>query len=440
MALSGAVIEEVVMRKTGTLSAVIIGLTIACHASASRAFAQSPNVVIQWNQTLQTLFVGTGPGVHIRALPMMHIAMFDAINSIEEVYTPYFGRVKGSHRGSAEAAAAAAARDVLAALYPDQQTTFDKLLATQLAGILPGRARQGEAIGHAAAAAVLKWRHNDGWPALQTDIVPDPTYVLPMFPGLWQPTPPANSLATFTFFPRVVPFAMLTSTQFLPAPPPTLISARYTADFDEVKLLGSATSAVRTPEETLWAQVHAGVNTQIGFFHVWNGVAGSVAHGEGLSLIDTARMFVLLTVGLHDGLQTSFTSKFAYGLWRPVTAIRRADEDQNDATDADPMWTPLLPTPPYPAYAGNAACLSAASARALQIAFGRDDISFSVTYPRTMGLPTETRNYTGFWDLATQEARSRILGGIHYQFDSDASQAACVKAPEFAAAHHMLPR
>ena len=91
------------MRKTRTLSVVIIGLTMACHASASRAFAQSPNVVIQWNQTLQTLFVGTGPGVHIRALPMMHIAMFDAINSIEEVYTPYFDQVKGSHGGSAEA-------------------------------------------------------------------------------------------------------------------------------------------------------------------------------------------------------------------------------------------------------------------------------------------------------------------------------------------------
>jgi hypothetical protein len=271
-------------------------------------------------------------------------------------------------------------------------------------------------------------------------IVPDPTYVLPTFPGLWQPTPPANSFATFTFFPKVVPFAMLTNTQFLPEPPPTLTSARYAADFNEVKLLGSATSAVRTTEETLMAQVHAGVNTQVGFFHVWNTVARTVAQDEGLTLIDTARMFVLLSVGLHDGLQTSFTSKFIYGLWRPVTAIRRAAEDQNAATDADPAWTPLLTTPSYPSYAGNVACLSAASARALQIAFGRDDIPFSVTYPRTMGLQTETRSFTGFSDLAQQEARSRILGGIHYQFDSDASRQACAKVPEFTASRFMLPR
>jgi hypothetical protein len=427
--------------KAGRLSAVIVATTILLQASALRASAQTPNVVIQWNQTLQTLFVGTGPGIHLRVLPMMHIAMFDAINSIEDAYTPYLGQVKGSHGASAEAAAATAARDVLAALYPAQTAMFDTLLSTQLAGMPRGRVQQGEAIGHAVAAAVLKWRLNDGWPATQAAVVaPDATYVLPTFPGLWQPTPPANNLATFTFYPNVRPFVMLTSTQFLPPPPPTLLSARYAADFNEVKLLGSVSSAARTADETLMTQVHAGVNTQIGFFHVWNRVAADVAQRQGLSLVDTARTFVLLTVALHDGLQTSFTSKFAYGLWRPVTAIRRADEDQNAATAADPTWTPLLTTPNYPAYAGNAACLSAASARALQIAFGRDDIPFTVIYPRTMGLPTETRDYAGFWDLAQQEARSRILGGIHYKFDNDASQTHCVKVPEVTAANYMRPR
>ena len=429
------------MLNAGKLSTLIVAITITLHASAPRAVAQSPNVVIQWNQTLQTLFVGNGPGLHIRALPMMHIAMFDAINSIEDAYTPYLSQVKGSHGASADAAAATAARDVLAALYPAQTAMFDTLFSTQMAGMPRGRVQQGEAIGHAAAAAVLKWRLNDGWPATQAAVVAqDSTYVLPTFPGLWQPTPPANSFATFTFFPNVKPFVMLTSTQFLPPPPPTLLTARYAADFNEVKLLGSVNSAARTADDTLMTQVHAGVNTQIGFFHVWNRVAADVAQRQGLTLVDTARTFVLLTVGIHDGLQTSFTSKFAYGLWRPVTAIRRADEDQNAATDADTTWTPLLTTPTYPAYAGNAACLSAASARALQIAFGRDDIPFTVVYPRTMGLPTETRDYAGFWDLAQQEARSRILGGIHFKFDNDGSQAYCVKVPELTAATYMRPR
>jgi hypothetical protein len=412
---------------------VLAGLIVLC---ARPALAQPPNVVIQWNQILQTLF-GVPPGPSLRALPMLHIAMFDAINAIEDAYTPYRVRINASHGASAEAAAAQAARDVLTALYPAQQATFDAALASHLESIPPGRAEQGRAIGRQAAMAVLQWRTGDGWPAT---IIQDPAYVLPPFPGQWQPTPPANSFATFTFFPNVVPFAMLTSTQFLPPPPPTLTSARYANDFNETKLIGSATSAVRTAEETLMAQVHAGVNTTIGFFHVWNIVAGEVAQQEGLSLVDTARTFVLVNVGLHDGLQTSFTSKFVYGLWRPVTAIRRADEDLNPDTDADPTWTPLLTTPPYPSHAGNAACLSAAVARALQLALGRDDVPFSITWTRTMGLPPVTRDFTGFWQLAEQQARSRIYGGIHFQFDSDASQAVCAKVSEFTDSHFMRPR
>jgi hypothetical protein len=419
--------------RLSTIAVVLAGVILS---SAHPAPAQTSNIVIQWNQILQTLFTPV-PGPALRALPMLHIAMFDAINSIEDVYTPYRAAIKSSRGASAEAAAAQAARDVLTALYPAQRATFDAALASQLASIPPGLARQGQAIGRQAAQAVLKWRTGDGWPAV---ISPDPSYVLPPFPGLWQPTPPTDSFATFTFFPKVVPFAMLTSTQFLPPPPPTLTSDRYSHDLNETKVIGSATSAVRTAEETLMAQVFAGVNTTIGFFHVWNIVAGTVAEREGLSLLDTARMFVLVNVGLHDGLQTSFTSKFAYGLWRPITAIRRADEDLNPGTDADTTWTPLLATPPYPTYAGNAACLSAAAARGLQLTFGRDDVPFSITWPRTMGLPDVTRSFTGFWQLADQQARSRIHGGIHFQFDSDASQAACVKVPDFTDANFMVRR
>lgn len=128
-----------------------------------------------------------------------------------------------------------------------------------------------------------------------------------------------------------------------------------------------------------------------------------------------------------------------YGLWRPITAIQRADEDLNSDTDPDPAWTPLLGTPPYPTYAGNAACLSATAARALQLALGRDDVPFSITWARTMGLPPVTRDFTGFWQLAEQQARSRIYGGIHFQFDSDASQAACAKVSEFTDSHFMRP-
>jgi len=423
------------MLKTVNVIALIL-VALAMTVGGPPLHAQTPNVVIQWNQVLQGLYTPAASAMQ-RSLSMMHIAMFDAINSIEDTYTPYRVRVNASHGASREAAAAQAARDVLVALFPAQQSSFDNTLAGQLQGIPNGLAQQGIAIGRQAAQAILSWRTNDGWPAV---ITPDPSYVLPGFPGQWQPTPPANSAATFTFYPNVRPFALLTSTQFLPPPPPTLISARYANDVNETQALGVVNSAIRSAEDTLMAQVFAGVNTPIGFLHVWNIVAGKAAQSQSLSLIDTARLFAFVNVGLHDGLQTSFTSKFVYGFWRPVTAIRRAGEDLNPATTADPLWTSLLTTPPYPSYPGNVACLSAAAARALQLVFGRDDIAFSVTWPRTGGLPPETRSYTGFWELANLQARSRINGGIHYQFESDASQAACVRVSEFAYSQFMVPR
>jgi hypothetical protein len=368
---------------------------------------------------------------------MLHIAMFDAVNAIEREYTPYRFEVRGSRGASTEAAAAQAAHDVLTALFPTQSATFDSLLDSQLANLPAGRKSKGLQSGAPSTKAVLEWRQNDGWPPT---IVPDPTYVLPLTPGLWQPTPPAFSFATFTFMPKVTPFGIQSSTQFLPPPPPTLTSERYATAFNEVKALGSATSAVRTAEQTEIALRIAAVGFNTPPTEPFFRVAEDVALTHGLSLVDAARLFALVSVAIHDGLQTSFTSKFVYGLWRPVTAIRRADEDGNPATEPDPAWLPLLVTPPYPSYAGNAACLGAAAARALQLAMGGDEIPFSVTW---VGIPPNTdvtRDYDRFSDLAEEFARSRIFGGIHYQFDSDASQTACPKAAEYVHAHYMLER
>jgi hypothetical protein len=418
------------------LAATIVALTVVVYGRPSPAHAQGAELVIAWNRVLFSV-APLGPPTIQRPASMMHIAMFDAVNAIEEAYTPYRVQVRASHGASREAAAAQAARDVLTALFPTHQATFDALLASQLAGVPPGRARQGIAIGRAVAQAILAWRQNDGWPAT---IVPDPTYVLPPTPGLWQPTPPANSPATFTFYSNVVPFALQTSTQFLPPSPPSLTSQRYATDFNEVKLLGEVMSAARTPDQTEMALRIAAVGNSTTPVEPWFKVAADVAQSQGLSLIETARLFVFVSVGLHDGLQTSFTSKFVYGLWRPVTAIRRADEDGNPLTEPDPDWLPLLITPPYPSYAGNAACVGAVEARAFQLVFGTDDIPFSVTWVGVPPNPDVTRQYAAFSELEEEFARSRVYGGIHYQFDSDASQSACAKVAEYIFANYMLER
>jgi hypothetical protein len=424
------------MSNTRALAAPIVCLILIGAGRPSPAFAQDAELVIEWNHALFSVGLPGGPAPSHPAA-ILHIAMFEAVNAIERAYTPYRFDVRASRGASAEAAAAQAAHDVLTALFPTRQASFDTLLDSQLANLPAGREKQGIAIGHVVAQAVLEWRQNDGWPAT---IVPDPTYVLPPTPGNWQPTPPAYSFATFTFLPEVTPFAIQSSTQFLPPPPPTLDSERYATAFNETKLLGSVASVARTPEQTESALRIAAVGFSTSGLEIWFKVAADVARTHDMSLVDTARLFAFVGVAEHDGLQTSVTGKFTYGLWRPVTAIQRADEDGNPLTDPDPAWLPLLNTPTYPTYPGNASCLAAASARALQLALGSDEVPFSVTW---VGIPPTldvTRDYDRFSDLAEEFARSRIYGGIHFQFDSEASQAACPKVADYAFANYMIER
>lgn len=371
-------------------------------------------VVLQWNRVMfQTLAVpGQQPPTVFtgRTTAMVHLAMFDAVNSIDGTYNKYLTEVPGTKNASQEAAAAQAARDVLAALFPTREAIFDAELAMSLEGIEENRAKQGRDVGRTVAQNILAARANDGW------TTPPPPYILPNTPGNWQPTPPANAPAAFTHFGVITPFALSGSGQFSPNPPPALTSAEYAADYNEEKSLGAVNSATRTAEQTLIAQIWAsGPASTV----TWNNVARNTAIASGNTTVENARLFALLHMTYHDALQSSFTSKYAYGLWRPVTAIRRGDEDGNPDTEPDPTWTPLIATPPYPTYAGNAASHGTSQAVILAQFYGRDDIPLSVSFP---GPPATMRSYPGFAALANEQSRSRVYAGIHFNFDNTAGQ------------------
>jgi hypothetical protein len=403
--------------------------TRSIEARSEWRFGASADVVLEWNQLLQATLPANASLAAPRFYAMMHIAMFDAANSVEREYSSY--RVKARHGwgGSAEVAAAQAAHDVLVALIPASTTVYDAALAARLDGVWPHLA-SSVGIGSLVAREILAWRQDDGWAATP------PPYVLPPFPGLWQPAPGA---AVFTQYPQVIPFALLTGTQYLPSPPPTLTSERYAKDFDEVKRLGSATSAERTIDQTQIARLFAALGTRTNLYMLWNNVARDLVRERNLDLLEAARLFVLLNVGIIDGVQTTMSSKYVYGLWRPVTAIQRAGEDLNPLTDADPGWTPLLTTPPYPTYAGNQACVAAAAARALAIVAGGDDFSFAAVWQAPDGSVLSTRWYSGFRQMADEQARSRVYGGIHFTFDNEPSQQVCPKVVDFIAEHFMVP-
>jgi hypothetical protein len=418
----------------------MLGIMLAAAMMAAagvdvRAEHSSAAVVLEWNRLIQDTLPPPGNPLTPRVYSMTHIAMFDAINTIEREFEPYRVRLRGWGGGSPGAAAAQAAHDVLVALNPSAAATYDAALAADLGHGPSGFVRRGSEIGARVAEEILAWRQNDGWV-----VSPFPPYSEPPVPGRWQPTPPANAAAVFTHLQRAAPMAVLSATQFLSLPPPSITSARYAADLNEVKLLGKSDSAARTEEQTTIARLWSAVGTTTGFFSVWNNVTGDVVRSRDLSLVEAARLFALVNVSIHDALQTTQASKFVFGLWRPVTAIRAADTDLNAETDPDPEWLPLIVTPPYPAYAGNLAAIAASAARALQLACGTNDVPVAVTWKQAAGLPDITRHFDGFSEAADEAAIARIYGGVHYRFDQEAGQQVGRSVAEFVFVNFMTPR
>jgi hypothetical protein len=409
--------SRTILKRMGCLVTMML---LGCRV----ANAQSPEPILEWNRILLSTLAtpgATDPAVFFtRSLALMHVAIFDAINSFDDLYTPYFDRVTVPPGASREAAVAQAAHDTLVSMFPAQAAIYDAALAAQLSRIPAGAARDGARVGATAARAVIELRRHDGWER------PQPSFLLPNMPGYWQPVPPGNAPATLAHYPDVTPFVIGNARQFHMEPPPPLTSQRYADDFNEVKSLGSATSATRTADQTLVARLYAVIPTvtTTGIPGVWNNLTRDLARTHGLNDIETARLYALVNTSFHDALYVSFSGKYLYGFWRPVTAIREAARDGNPATEADPAFVALIPSPPYPTYPGNYACLGAAVTRVFTRYFGRDNVPFSVTWAEPAG-PGITRSYNGFRQIADEAARSRVYGGIHFNFDTTASFGVC---------------
>jgi len=367
------------------------------------------NEAVHWNgvllQAIRT--AKTAPPRASRGMAMMHAAAYDAVNSLSPGYAPYLQRYPASPGASGEAAVAQASRDILALLFPTQQATFDAELAARLAALPAGPNRDaGVALGALAAAAIRDLRTSDN-----SDLVVP--YVPGTGPGDWRPTLPANASALLPNWPLVTPWTMSSGSQFRdPFGPPALDSPQYQAALGEVRLLGDARAESlgnRTAEQSQIAQFWAdggGTATPPGH---WNRIAQDVVVQQGLSLAESARAFALLNLGLADAAIVCWDNKYEYDFWRPITAIRE------DAVNPDPAWTPLIATPPFPAYTSGHSTFSGAASAILASLFG-DNFSFSSAQDDN---PLVVRQFASFSQAADEAADSRLYGGIHFRFDNE---------------------
>lgn len=382
-------------------------------ATAETRAPSRPDAVLRWNEvTLQAVRAArTSPPQAARHLALVHAAIYDSVNAVYQTHQPYRVSLRLPAPIDPTTVTAIAAHRVLLELYPEQVERFDTALDETLSGVKDSDQRKrAVAIGQQVAEKILTLRAGDG----ATRKV---SFAGSLEVGLWRPTPPKNAPALLPQWASVKPFAISEVSHFRPSPPPPLTSEEYAQDFNEVKRLGERRSRTRSANETLialfWAD-DAGTVTPPGH---WNVIAGKVALDQRNSLPENARLFALLNFALADAAICCWECKYRHRVWRPITAIHQADRDGNPDTEPDTSWAPLLNTPPFPSYTSGHSTFSGAAAAMLAQFYGTDKITFKVG---SDGLPGHVRSFSSFSAAASEAGRSRIYGGIHYEFDNRA--------------------
>jgi PAP2 superfamily len=417
------------LRSTARIAVGAFLLAAVVGLSASARGQSAGNPVTDWNQIAVNTLTGL-PGPAGGATPaaqvnvgMVQGAVYDAVNATEpKHHRPYLLKRRFAATASKEAAVATAAYTVLSNIvstvpanipFPGKESVLQSL-ASQYASSLeaipdsPFKA-QGIAAGKAAAEAMIAARAGDGRFG--------PSQWKPnSAAGHWQPLiNPATGQPILDPTPwvgGVKPFLMQSSSQFRTAGPQALASAAWAQDFNEVKALGRADSAVRTPEQTYIARWW-----QSTVVASWNAVARDLIGRDGLDLVDSARLFAMQNLAAADAAINCWNDKYYWDFWRPWNAIPRALEDDNPATEPDPTWTALI-TAPYPEHPSGHLCLDGAHLRVLRMFF--PDViegGFQITSTSTFLLPGDprTRTFSSFSQALAEIIEARIWAGLHYR-------------------------
>lgn len=410
-----------------------------------------------------------GPTRTSRALAIVHIAIYDALNAIVRRYPGYSGPLGALPDSSPDAAIAQAAHDTLRALYPRQSSRFANWLAADLARLPAGRARlNGIDIGRRAAAAILALRADDG--DYDGEPVVGAEYPVGTAPGIWRPDPVSRiQIALGAYWRRLTPFVLPSATAFRSGPPPALGSEAYARAFNEVRQLGGDgvhTPTRRSADQTVignyWAyDGTAWIGTPP---RLYNQIAVQLALRRSSDALELARTLALVNVAIADTTMSVWDTKYHYDFWRPVTAIREASPgtgptglgDGNPATHADPHWTPLgAPasnltgpnfTPPFPAYTSGHAGLGGAMFQIMRRRYG-DRIAFTFVSDEYNGItrdhrgrvrPRMPRSYASLTQAEAENGQSRIYLGLHWQFDKTEGRAASHRVANYVFARGLV--
>jgi hypothetical protein len=372
----------------------------------------SPTVMLKWSHQIEKAYtypigVGMSPPLVSRIFAIYHVAMHDALNSVDPQYETYASQVE-DNKADPNAALIQAIYEVLGSIGPTtdpHKSSIDSLYAATMGEIKDGEKKErGIAVGKSVAQSILEKRASDA-PFLAL-MGFNPTPESGTEPGVFKYIPPLNyALAGFHLQQTWV---IAGADKFRPENPYATNSPQYTADYNEVKSLGELNSSEVTEDQRylglFWAE-----NSSRG----WNRVAREVLlqRNKYYNIWETARLFALVHMAIADSYIAVFDSKIHFNYWRPITAIRNGDSDGNDDTVGNSEWASALPTPPVGEYPSAHAISGSAAGGVLIRFFGTANIPFSTD----SGYKPVPRSFQNIMDAVRENSLSRIYIGYHFR-------------------------
>ena len=393
--------------------AICLVLALAPSDAANFPAATRSNVVVDWATIVQ-------PAIHNplapRPVPLAEIlhttiqlAVYDAVVGIHRVYRPYAGTIAAPRGADVRAAVATAAyRTARERVASSQYGYLDEQYQQYLAGIRDGVAKNdGIQVGAAAAAAVLARRASDGF----SNAVLYQCSTNPLPPGEFEPNGGCGTQPVGTNVGQIAPFTLTNAAHFGLDGPDPLGSHEYAVDFAETRDYGRSKSSFRTAEQTdvvyFWSE-HTYVH--------WNRNLNTLALSRRLNVRDTARFLAMVHTAASDAIIAGFDAKYFHRAWRPRTAIPRAGDDGNGATDPDAAWSPEL-TVNHPEYPSAHAFWSAAVLDTVARFFGTRRIVWTLETPQT-AVPQviqTKRTYRSVNQIMREIADARVWAGLHWR-------------------------
>lgn len=425
--------------QTSKLIAALVALTLCVAVTAERQKLNKERIV-EWHDKLyeSTNFMNApgGGSSGLRGWSMMTLAMFDAVNIIENNFNSYYVKradIPSSidyRNADTLAAAAKAAQVVLDSLFPLAARRYAHLaqLAIHIGG-LPQNSKtsNGLLLGEFVGTRIIAKRSTDGHPPANPAVVngtnfDEYIYGTPYFPGV--PNSPG--------YPSVLPFAIpsYTDSRFTVVPPLSRDSAQWLTEWAELYTFGTsnASASARTNETDNIARFHDGnFGSQIG----WT-IDVLMSADIDLDADELLRIIALTAMSSHDAHATHWYYKYFYLLGRPIVQYRNVPQSKPDLYQyRDNNWSPALTTSQTPEYPSGHASRTGGVTHSFTRAFG-DQVpggsfrTISFTQPQ-LGF----RTYTTFSGFQSELMASRTYGGVHWRASGHAGSSMALRVTNY---------